>query len=441
MDGNSRAGDAGRVRIGRRLMILKLIQWMLRLGIAAAIFGGGVYGAYWLIVHQPHAVRKPAEELATLVDVIEAQSGDETVYIQQQGVVVPAREVEVRAQVSGKVIEQSSELIPGGRFRQGDVIARIEPDDYEFAVERAKSELERAKLALKEEQGRKTVAEREWKLLGGELQTDEAGRDLALRVPHIESARAAVNAAQSALDEAKLNLDRTVLRAPFNAFVKEEFIDPGQLVNSQTRVAVLAGSDECWVDAIVGLDDLPWIQFPERDGEGSPVRVAVNAGEYQLIREGRVLRLQGELDPNGRTPHVLIEVKDPLNLQPGAGDDAQPLLLDTFVRVEIEGKMAKDVFLLPETAARQNDQGGYNAWVMDSNQRLAIKPITVVRKRDQTWLVRGLASGDRVVNSRIGTPLPGMELRLKTPELESHLTQSDANDEVASASASAEEPS
>ncbi|MBZ0257545.1 efflux RND transporter periplasmic adaptor subunit [bacterium] len=399
--------------------MIQVIRTFFRIMSPLAVLAVGVAAAYWLIIHRPHAQKAPVETPPTLVEVFTAHPSDETVIIEAYGSVMPAQEVDLRPQVSGKIIEQSDELIPGGRFQKGDVMLRIEPEDYEYIVEQQKARVEQARLNLLEEQSKQTIAEREWKLLGSDVQQDDAGRDLALRKPHIKNSQAALQSAQSSLDDAKLQLERTVIRAPFNAFIDEEFIDIGQLVNTQTRIATLIGTDEVWVEASIPFKYLPWIKLPERDGEGSIVTVIHNAGDFRASWQGRIIRLLGTLSDIGRTAKVLISVKDPLNASQDANKEQMPLLVDSYVQIKIEGKLSQDVYRLPEIAIRQDDQGGDSVWVMDANDRLSIRKIHILLKQEEYNLVRqGLKDGDRVITSRLGTPLPGMKLRTEDMKLE-----------------------
>lgn len=400
--------------------MIQIIRTFFRIMTPLAVIAFGAVVAYWLITHRPQAKKALVEPPPTLVEAFTARQSDETVIIGESGNVIPAQEVDLRPQVSGKIIEQSSELMPGGRFRKGDVMLRIEPDDYEYLVEQQKARVEQARLNLLEEQGRQTIAEREWTLLGSDLEQNDVGRDLALRKPHIKNAQAALLSAQSSLDDAQLQLDRTVIRAPFNGFIQDEFVDIGQLVNAQTRIATLIGSDEVWVEASVPVKYLPWINLPQRDGVGSTVTVIHDAGDFRASWQGQVIRLMGSLSDVGRTAKLLISVNDPFNLAANADKQKSPLLVNTYVKVQIEGKRLHNVFALPEIAIRQNDQGGDSVWVMDANNRLSIRKIDILLKQQMNNLIReGLQDGDRIITSRLGTPLPGMKLRTQDMKLES----------------------
>jgi RND family efflux transporter MFP subunit len=393
----------------------QLLTKLLPLVIVAA----ALLVAVALIKTRRTAGRGAAREASTLVRVMPAARSREQVRVVAMGTVMPAQEVVLQPEVSGRVVEQSPKLIPGGHFDAGEVIAQIDRRDYELAVEQQKANVARAEFELKLEEGRRTIAEREWELLDQDVRWSEAGRDLALRKPHMENATAALDAARSGLKRAELDLDRTVIRAPFNVLVQDEFIDVGQIVSPQTHLANLIGTDCFWVQVSVGVDRLGWIRFPgvERP-EGSKARIVYETGiDGTIEREGHVVQLRGDLDPKGRMARILVAIDDPFSLESAVGgtdvlteNGKPPLLLGAYVRVEIEGTELEDVVAVPRTALRDGDR----VWIMGQQERLVIRDIEVAWRLRDTVLVRnGIGEGERIVVGAISTPIPGMKLRVE----------------------------
>jgi multidrug efflux pump subunit AcrA (membrane-fusion protein) len=269
---------------------------------------------------------------------------------------------------------------------------------------------------LKQEQARQAIAQEEWELLGDTITPDKANRELALRIPQIESAEAALAAAQSTLFKAELDLERCTLLAPFNALVLSENVDPGQLVNPQTEIALLAGTDRYWVRVSVPTEYLPWIEIPKEGTKGSEVKITQKTGSKSIFREGNVIRLLGDLDTNGRMARLLISIDDPLNLNKNR--DQLPLLLGSYVTVEIAGKTMKDIMVVPRNAIRNldgevasNDQDYEGIWIMDRDDRLQIEPVKVVwRSQESVFITSEIRDGVRLVTSSIPTPIRGMKL-------------------------------
>jgi RND family efflux transporter MFP subunit len=330
------------------------------------------------------------------------------------GTVVPAKRVALQPEVSGRIVAQSPQLMPGGLFRKGDVILRIDPRDYETAVKQQEAAVEQARLEVQLEKGRQVIAKREWKLLEEDIALDQSSQDLALRRPQLKNANVALEAAESTLEQARLQLERTTVYAPFNAVVQEEFVDEGQFVNPQTQLATLIGTDRFWVQVSIPVDRLRWLTFSGTEASGkSNVRIVQEVtGEVSIGRSGRLARLVGDLDPVGRMARVLVEIDDPLGLNEKKNPAGIPLMLGAYVRVEIEAENAQEVFLLPRMAIREGNQ----VWIVDEEDRLTVRPVEVFWRSKDTVLIRnGLQEGDRVVTNSIPLPIPNMKLRIENP--------------------------
>lgn len=387
---------------------------VVQIGIAAAVAGIGVIGFVALVKTRPDPKRTPQENRGTLVEIATVSSGSHQLTVRAQGTVVAARLVELRPEISGRIVWQSRELAAGGRFKAGQALLRIDPRDYELALEQQRASVDRAQLDLEIERGRKVVAEREWELLGDGAKSGNDGRALALREPQLRTARVGLKAARSGLKRAEITLERTIIRAPFNGFVKEEFADLGQLVTPASRLGTLVGTDQFWVQVSIPVERLPWVDLPGADGKGgSTVRIRQKAGEISIERTGRIIRLLGDLDPIGRMARLVMAVDDPLRMATRGSkedDDAPrlPLLLGAYVRVEIDGEVLHDAIEIPRLALREGDR----VYVMDDDDKLAIRTVDVAWRRIDTVLVQGgLRSGERIIVSRVPTPLPGMALR------------------------------
>ncbi len=358
------------------------------------------------------AERKPAPPKVTIVEVTQALAASEKAIVAASGTVVPAKSVTLTPEVGGRIVAQSDKLVPGGRFKKGQILVRLEPRDYDLAVEQQRARVVRAEMDLATEKGRKAVAEKEWSLISDEVRPSEEGRKLALREVQLDNAKAALSGAKSTLELAELNRNRTVVRAPFNAFITEEFVDKGQIVGPGSRIATLVSSDVFWVRVAVPMDRLSWLQIPGVNGnKGSPVRVTQQVGDgADVVREGRVVRLLGDLDPLGKMARVLVEVNDPLGANKDGVNEGLPLLLGAYVSVEIEGPELADLIALPRLAMRE----GETVWVK-SGDTLSIRRCKVVWTKKDTVYVRGeIQPNEQVVTSRIGAPVEGMKIILES---------------------------
>ncbi len=308
----------------RKLPIRVLLVWVIP-GIVLVL--ALLYGRH-LMNTRPEAQRQTPPQQARLVTVEIAEPIDYQTSVSAMGPVVPARRITLTPEVSGRIVFVSPLVIPGGAVEEGQVLIRIDSRDYETIVKQRQSEVARAELNLKLEQGNQQVAMQEYKLLGDIIEDQD--RELVLREPHLEEARAALKAAQAALAKAQLDVDRCTVRAPFNAVIQDKFVDAGAQVTASSPLLVIMGTDEYWVEAKVNVDQLRWITIPDGDRErGSPVRIFDTAAwGPDTWRDGRVLRLLGQLEEQGRLAQVLVSVADPLALESESAD-LPPVLVNS----------------------------------------------------------------------------------------------------------------
>ena len=381
----------------------KVIRALLPVLVVAA--GAAVAMAF--IKTAPKTPKAPAKVEATLVEVIEAEQRSESVDVEGQGSVVAARSVVVKAEVAGRVVWLSPNFVPGGRLKANDLLFKIDDRDYALAVEQQSSNLQRARFELAQEKGRVRVAEKEWKLLGESASTTPEGTALALREPQLKSVQAALASAESSLAIAKLNVQRTKVRAPFNAFVKDESLEVGQLVDRQGVLGTIVGTDEFWVEVSLPVSDLRWVQQPDSRGRGGSAATIIQTlpDGTTMTRPGRLVRLAGDLDPKGRMARLIVSVSNPMDTKSGE----LPLLLGAYVQVGIHGKTIDNVVVLPRRAVHTDDQ----VWVMGNDDKLEIRTAKIVfRGQEQVYVNGGIEAGERVITSRIATPVAGMALRL-----------------------------
>jgi RND family efflux transporter MFP subunit len=371
------------------------LKWALSIGVLVASVG--IAALLIATKQEPPRAEKPLE--GSLVEVIRIGAGRHEVDLNAKGTVVPAMEIILQAEVGGRVTWQSKELVPGGRFKKGEPIVKVDNRDYRLVVESVRSEVRRARLDYTLEKRRAEVAKREWNSFGETDASDEQ-RALAQREPQLEAALLAVKAAESALKKAELDLQRATMRAPFNAMVVTESVDLGQLISPQTTVARLVGTDEYHVQVSVPIASLRTIRARTQDEPGSPVTITQRVGQGTIQRPGEVIRQLPDLDPGGAMARILVRIANPL------GDKSElPLLLGSFVDVAIEAQPIQGAIRVPRVALHN----GRN--VFES------RDVEIVWGEPDAVLVRGgLQPNERVVISRIATPIPNMLLRTAEPE-------------------------
>lgn len=383
----------------------RVVRLLIRGVLPLVVIGGGLYGAIKLIETAPQAKQRPTQRNAVLVSTQPVAPTRAPVVIEAMGTVVPARQITLQPQVSGRITAVHPSFEPGGVIEPNEVLVAIEDADYRVAVAQAQANVDRAQAEL-------VSAEQELDRL------ENLRRQRAVNQKELDDARAMRNvtfaakqAAQAALDQAELNLARTQIRAPFRCLVISESVDVGAQVTPQTQIATLVGTDKYWVRVALPVDKLRWVRMPgEADTDPSPVTVRQRLDEGATATwQGQVERLVGELEPQGRMARLLVAVPRPLGGEGASNDDTQPpLLIGAYVEVAIEGRALRDVFVLDRSHVRE----GRHVWLMDPNDTLELRPVEIVfGGREQVYVRDGLTPGERLVISDLPAPVAGMPLR------------------------------
>ena len=386
----------------------KWTQRIMPILLPLIIIGVGAWG--YTVIKKPAARpnRRPPEAVVPSVTVQEVYPQDHSVTISALGTVVPARELTVKARVSGEVIRMHPRFIPGGRLSKGKELLRIDPADYQSVVVRKERAVTEAEYQLKLEESSRDVAQKEWELLAtsGPL-PDDLDSDLALREPQIRNARAELRAAKAEMAQAKRDLDRTIVKVPFNALVLEKQVEIGSSVTVNEALAKLVGTDEYWVEATVPLNRLDRIAIPTTSSEKGPSVSIVYRDRYTIT--GQVIKLLSDLGERGQMARVLISIADPLGVSTPQTTRQPMLLINEFVRVEIDGRPLEGVYKIPRAAMREEGQ----VWLIDQEERLVIQPVQTAWQDDESFYIKeGLSPGDRLINSTIATPVANMKLRM-----------------------------
>ena len=338
----------------------------LRVILPIAILLVGVLGTVAMIKSRRPAAQRPPSEYAPLVRVEVAQAITRQFSVMTTGTVRPRTETALVAEVSGRVTSISTAFAAGGFFEKGDILVTVDPRDYELAVVTAEGQVARAKVVAELEQAQAEVAREEWESLG-----DGTPSPLATRELQLQEAMAALASAEAALEQAERNLDRTRIRAPFAGRVRDKRVDVGQFVTPGIAVASIFAVDFAEVRLPIPDGELAYLDLPinyrgESETKRGPTVIlrADFAGASHEWR-GRIVRVEGEIDPVSRMVHVVAQVDDPYGRGPG-GEERMPLAVGLFVEAEILGYEAERVFVLPRGAIRS----GNTVLVVDEDERL-----------------------------------------------------------------------
>lgn len=362
----------------------------------ASVVAVGVLALILVSLLAPKPEEKVAEAVAPpMANVLYAEPGRHTLLVPSQGSVRARHEIEVVARVGGTIESVNDAFVPGGFFSEGDALVQIEPADYRYALTRAESQLAEAESVLAQERGRAKQAKREWRDLGS-----DTANALFLRKPQLAAAEAAAAAARADRDQAKLDLERTGVKAPFAGRVVETFVDLGQYVTPGTQLAKIHSTGVAEVrlpltDHQLSLLDLPLGQSIEN---GPAVRLSAQIAGKQREWRGRLVRTEASIDANSRFVYAVAQVQNPYE-----GD--APLVNGLFVEAHIAGRTFDDITRLPRQALHEGD----HILVLDAENKLRFRDVELLQAVDEDVWVRGdIASGEQVIISSLGYSREGM---------------------------------
>ena len=361
--------------------------------------------------NRPQPEEREVAPTAMLVDTISPEAGVANFVVQAQGTVQPRTQTQVAAEVGGRIVAVSDDFVAGGFFRAGDVLAEIDPSDYEAALLQAEADLSSARARLSDEQARSDQARQDWQRLHG---SEREPGELVLRLPQVAGAQAAVQATEAAVLRARRNLERTRIRLPYDGMVRSRQVNLGQFVSPGSILAVTFAVDVAEVRLPLSDQDMAFLDVPRpgrNDRPPMPVRLSGTVTGQRGEWQGWLVRTEGVVEESSRLNFIVVQVEDPYGLL--EGERRLPLIMGTFVQAEVQGRSAEGLMVLPRSALREGD----SVYRVDADSRLDIRRVQVMRATpDRVYIYNDLAADDQIVTTAISAPIPGMNLRVRQVE-------------------------
>jgi RND family efflux transporter MFP subunit len=367
--------------------------------------------------------KKPVENVSPLVEVLSVELESVTFEVEAHGVVKPRTETTLVSEVSGVIQKVSDDFVAGGYFKQGDVLLRIDPTEYQVSVEQAKARLAGQKAKFLQEEAKAEQARKEWDLTG---RSRDKAPILALREPFLLEAKANMQSAEADLKKAQQKLDRTVIRAPYDGMVKLKQADVGQFVATGTQLGATFAVDYAEVRLPLTDKELAFIDIPKWGPSSdlvvpSQVDLVASYAGTEIHWDAQLVRMEGVVNEQSRVHYAVVRISDPYGIYK-QNEQQAPLQIGTFVTARIKGKQAQDLYKIPRDAFRDLD----SVLISDSANKLYLRDLKIVRaEADYVYVNGGLDQGDRVVLTAIDSPIQGMNLRIAgEPEIEIERTAS-----------------
>jgi len=395
----------------RRRFTQRQLRWLLPL--AALAVAMVIYGI--LELTGPSAQEEAPQPALPLVRVEVAVPQNLRLNVKVHGVVTPRTESDLVAETRGRILQISPSLVAGGFFEAGDELLRLDDREARIAVDRARAQVRlrasEATLAAADAKRRKQLSDR-GAVSASDLEQFESRSSVAA---------ASLAQARAQLAQAQLDLERTVMRAPYDGRVRERRVDVGQFVSPGSTLGRIYAVDYAEVRLPIATEDLlhldlglgassgwslPLAVEQGSTARGAPVVLRARLGGQEFEWDARLVRTEGEIDLKTRTLHVVARVDDPFGRHTAV---QAPLPAGLFVEAEIEGREREGLFVLPAMAVRDGD----NVYVVDAEDRLRVRKVDVLRRTSsQSVIGAGIEAGDRLVVSPLRAVSDGMQLRL-----------------------------
>ena len=367
------------------------------------------------------SMKKPPEEKAEvdntpIVAVENITVKSMGLEVSSYGIVKPKYETTIVAQVNGEIVELSDTFVRGGLVKKGQLLARIDPNDYHAALIDAEANMASARAALEKEVAQGKVAEREWKLI-----TDTSPTELSLRKPQLAQELARVKSAQAAVLRAERNLQRTEIKAPYDAMINNRTIGLGSFVSVGSEIGKLLGTAIAEVRLPVADNQL---QFLIDQGQQAKVNLTGTFAGKEIQWQAQIARSEGVVDNKSRMSYLVAEIQDPYHLKNNKVENDLPLRFGSYVQAKILGFEIDNASIVPRYLVVNN-----RVAILDNESKLHYAEINIVRQQGGNVVVsKGLVDGDKLIVSALDYPVDGMKLALASDEKEEQDTEDDTSD-------------
>lgn len=349
--------------------------------------------------HKPQDQLGMPPNTALPVTVLEVNPTTVAITGEAVGQTEGAKEVEVRPRIGGILLKRKYN--EGSAIKAGQSLFLIDPEPYKIALSQAKAQLDQS-IARAEQ------AEREKKRLEGLIDSQSISqRDFDNATSDEAFSIAAVSQARANLKQAELNLSYTNVTAPVDGISGRFQFSEGALVSANTSL----------LTTLVQINPI-WVRFSFSDNELKALGGLLNeknVGEVSLVlpdgseysKKGKINFAASQIDPTLGTQQLRATFEN----------NEKQILPGQFVRVRVTSGKKDGVFLVPQLAVLNSDQGRFVFVVNEKNQANP-RPVVTGEWKGQDWVIlNGLKSGDKVIVNNLIKARPGMPVTIMpTPQ-------------------------
>ena len=349
-----------------------LIAAVFTLGLAAWVVGGYVLKSSGTETPDAPAVANTAAPITVSVKTQDAKSVEQ--FIVAQGQAEPNRTVTIRAETKGQIAEILAD--EGATVAAGDVIVSLEANDRKAMLERAKARVQEQQSAF---EASKTLGKKGYQT---QRQADQTFSSL--------------QTAKAELEEARIELERIDIKAPFEGVVLSSPMELGAYVDVNGEVATIVDNDPLVVSLRITQQSISDLKV------GQSAALTFATGQQ---REGKIRYIAARADEDTRTFRVEVALPNP-NGEILSGISAE-------ARIPTGSVMAH--FVSP-AALSLNDEGKLGIKTVDEHDRVAFHPASIVRSSvDGAWIT-GLPVHARIITLGHGFAQIGEQVQVAEEE-------------------------
>lgn len=337
----------------------------------------------------------PAAPPAPLVTVVQAGARDVPKYLDEIGKNGAYESVNVTPQVGGRIVERHFQ--DGENLRKGQLLFVIDPRPYQAQLDAAQATLAQTKAAL---DLAKIQFSRDQEIIGTRAISKQ---DYDTKKNAVDVGQAQVQAAEAAVETAKLNLEYCYIHSPIDGRAGARLVDVGNVVQANSTGSLLSIQrlDPIYANFTITERDLPDVQKQIASG-GLKALVRLPSDEERAAKIGRVEFLDNTVQSGSGT----------VNLRATIGNPDRHFWPGQFVDVKLVLTTEKSAVLIPNQAAQISQQGPF-VYVVKPDDTAELRPVKLgQRQGDDVVIIEGLVANERVVLAGQMLVRPGGKVRV-----------------------------
>ncbi|MCF6288141.1 MAG: efflux RND transporter periplasmic adaptor subunit [Proteobacteria bacterium] len=357
---------------------------------------------YIMFLFKPKDEKKDDVKTMPTVETIQIDAIDYVIPIKSDGLVLAKIQINISAEITGKIIYVSDKFTNGGTFAKDDVLLKIDPIDYQLAITRAQANVAAQQANLDLQQAKSDLAKKDWQKYGKK----GTANALNLNLPQVSSAKAALSGAQADLKLAQRNLDKSIVTAPFAGVILTKNVDLGQFLSIATPLASIAATDVAEIrislsDAQLhdsGLDDFT---------PASNIKVSITSQEVNDIQwQGKISAIEAQRDMQTLFNYAIVEVDKPFTQQ------STPLRFNTFVEVKLAGNTLKGVYPIERGYVTLDK----TVKILSDQSTLELRKVEIIyASKDYFYISNGISTNDKIIITGLANVNAGDKLKLTKP--------------------------